>query len=86
MAEPKLPQSVVDNFAQHNPSDEDVKSVMDALQSLGKNPDQGTPVPFNPERLRDCYLSWTQDKKWRILYRHKNPRGTEILSIEPEEG
>jgi hypothetical protein len=85
MAEaPILPESVVDAFAQHSPSEEDVKEVTEALQNLVTSPHAGVPIPFTSLNYKGIYVAWTPDKRWRIVFRPKAPSGLDVLSIDPE--
>jgi len=87
MADPlTLPESVVDGFARHDPSEQDVKSVTDALQDLLRNPNSGVPIPFTSAKYRGIYATWTPDKKWRIVFRPRTPNGFDVFSIDPEPG
>ena len=79
-----LPTSVVDAFAQHSPSEEDVKEVSEALQNLARSPRSGVPIPFSSVNYKDIYVAWTPDKRWRIVFRPKGLSGLDVLSIDPE--
>jgi hypothetical protein len=81
---PTLPVSVVDSFAQHSPSDEDVKEVTEAIENLLRSPHSGVPIPFASVKYKGIYVAWTSDKRWRIVFRPKGPSGLEVLSIDPE--
>jgi hypothetical protein len=84
----KLPFSVLDDFAQCAPNDHDVKVVMAAIEQLESNPNEGTPLRFNP--LDDLLVIWTADKKWRIVFRRCEPdfyhwfARTQVVAIQPE--
>jgi hypothetical protein len=77
--------SAVDAFAKHSPTDEDVESVKELLESVARNPSSGVAVPFTSERLGGIYVTWTPNRKWRIVFRPKTPSGLDVLSIDPEQ-
>jgi hypothetical protein len=79
-----LPTSVVDGFAQHSPSEEDVNEVTEALRKLARSPHSGVQIPFSSLNYKDIYVAWTPDKRWRIVFRPKGPSGLDVLSIDPE--
>jgi len=80
---PKLAESAVNNFVKLTPSDADVDAVYEAVRRLAENPKMGTNVPFTSDDLKDIYVTWTPDGKWRILYR-RTPSEIYVLSIERE--
>jgi len=77
--------SAVERFAEHSPSDEDVKNVKELLVSVASNPRSAVPIPFTSEKLGGIYVTWTTDGKWRIIFRAKPPDGLDVLSIDPEQ-
>jgi hypothetical protein len=83
---PDYPYAIIDKFAQYGPSDADIENVIEAYQALQNNSTDVTPVPFEHETLKDAYLAWTPDRKWRILLKKINPKGFELIGIEPETG
>jgi hypothetical protein len=45
-----------------------------------------TPVPFDLVGLKNIFVSWTPDRRWRILSRLTQPSSIDVVSIEREEG
>jgi hypothetical protein len=79
--------SILDKFAQYNPTDEDIDNVDKAYQTFQDKPvEEATPIPFERPELKDCYVIWTPDRKWRLLLRKRNPKGYDLLGVEPETG
>ena len=76
----KIPTSVVEYLADHATSEE-VEIITQTLKQLDENPDLGEVIPFNLRELKDCFVFWTPDKKWRILYQRKKTFGFSRLKL-----
>jgi len=64
---------------------QDQENVVELVRHLLQRPYSGTPIPFEQEKYKDCYVAFTPDGKWRVVYRPTNPDGIIVLSIDPEE-
>jgi len=80
-----VPEAVVNRFANHHPSPDDRKTVVGLVAQLMAQPDLGIPIPFEQEKYKDCYVAFTPDGHWRVVYRRINPEGIVVVSIDPEE-
>jgi hypothetical protein len=80
-----LPENVVDEFATQDPSEKEVDRVKKILKHLPNDPAIGSPIPFDLPEFRGCFVTWTPDKQWRIVFQRKNPSGVTVLSIAREE-
>lgn len=76
----RIPTSVVEFLADHATSEE-VEQITQTLKEIESNPDLGFVIPFNLPELRDCFVYWTPDKKWRILYQRKKTFGFSRLKL-----
>ena len=86
MAEPlNLPDSVVAEFSSRNPSQRDIEQVLKLLKNLARNPNIGMSIPFDVHDYADCFVTWTSDNKWRVVFRRRNPGGVDVLSIALED-
>lgn len=83
----KTPTSVIDFLADHA-IPEEVEVIAQTLARLDANSSLGETIPFNLPELRDCYVFWTPDKKWRILFQRKKTFGfsrSKVLKISLED-
>jgi len=80
-----LPERVVDEFASQDPSEKEVDRVKKVLKNLIADPKIGTSVPFDLPVYRDCFVAWTPDRQWRIVFRRRKPGVVDVLSIAREE-
>lgn len=80
-----LPENVVNEFASQDPSEKEVDRVKKILKRLSSDPTIGSPIAFDVPEYRDCFVTWTPDKQWRVVFQRKNPGGVNVLSIAREE-
>jgi len=80
----RVPESVVNRFVSLNPSPDDRQSVLDLVSQLLKRPELGIPIPFNLPEYSDCYVAFTPNRKWRVVYRRLDPEGIVVCSIDRE--
>jgi hypothetical protein len=78
-----IAESVVRHFADLNPTPDDRKSVFALLEQIDGDPDIGVPIPFLKQTYKDCFVAFTPDTRWGIVYRRLNPEpdDVEILAI-----
>jgi len=76
-------QSAFVRFTEQDPTADDVELVKETLVALARNPQTGVPLPFVPKTFPETYVSWTPNRKWRIVFQARRPDGIEVLSIEP---
>jgi hypothetical protein len=87
-----IPEGIVNRFANFHPTPDDRKNVVDLVAQLMKNPGLGIPIPFEKQKYKDCYLAFTADGRWRVVYRRldqgEHVAGAEsiiVVSIDREE-
>jgi hypothetical protein len=80
-----FPEGTVDHFANLNPTPDDIKSVKSLVEQLLKDPSLGTPIPFEKEKYKGCYVAFTAGGRWRVVYRPSNPADIVVISIERQE-
>lgn len=85
-----IPLAIVNQFSKFNPTPEDIQSVTALIQQIQKNPDVGNPIPFKQPEYQDCYVAFTADAKWRVVYRivENDKTGEQepvIVSIDRQE-
>lgn len=81
----KLPEAVVDEFANDAPTAREVDRVKKVLKTLPGNPKIGSPIPFDLPEYENCFVTWTPDKQWRIVFRRNSPSSINVLSIARED-
>ena len=81
----KLPQSLVERFVAEHPSDQDLDYVIQALDRIHRGEDSGIAIPFHVRELRETYVTWTEDRKWRIIFQRAKADGINVLAIDREQ-
>jgi hypothetical protein len=83
-----IPEGTVNRFANFHPTLDDSRNVKDLVAQLMDNPALGIPIPFEKQKYKDCFVAFTPDGRWRVVYRRLE-EGTEppivVVSIDPEE-
>jgi hypothetical protein len=85
-----IPEAIVVQFGNFNPTPDDIESVKSLIEQILKNPNLGTPIPFSQPKYEDCYVAFTADGKWRVVYRLIESTKTKklepvLVSVEPQE-
>jgi hypothetical protein len=69
-----IPESIVTKLALADvATDAEIELITSTLRQLENQPTLGEPIPFNLPELRDCYVIWTDDRAWRIVFLRRRP-------------
>jgi hypothetical protein len=80
-----IPEAIVNHFANFNPTPDDIKSVVALIEQIQKDPSIGTEIPFSQPKYKDCYVAFTADGKWQVVYRAVPGNEPVIVSVDPSE-